>query len=328
MITVKVPFRIPIGGGGSDLPSYYRQFGGQLITASINKFMYVMINRPDTSDKIKLYYKYAEQVDRVEDIKHDIIRESLLYHKIDFPLEVGSMADVDAGTGLGSSSAFTVGLLAGLNMLRKHYVSPSDIAEEACHIEINRVGKPIGKQDQYAVAIGGINELVIARDGEVFVNPLNLDNEVIMDLESRLMLFYTGITRDANVILSEQSQKAISDKDVIEAMHDIKHIGMDIKKALLLGDIDWFGHLLHSHWEIKKTISDSMSSEILDSWYNLAMQNGAIGGKIMGAGGGGLFLFCVRPDMRRKLKEVMTEAGLKYMDFKFEFEGVKIITNV
>jgi D-glycero-alpha-D-manno-heptose-7-phosphate kinase len=328
MIITRVPFRLPLCGGGTDLPSYYKQFGGHLITASINKFMYVSINEPATSDKIKLYYKFAEQVVDVKDIQHNIIRESLMYHNINTPIEIGSMADLDAGTGMGSSSAFTVGLLMGLNTIRRQFLSPVEIAQEACHIEIDRVGKPIGKQDQYAVALGGINELVISRTGEVFVHPINLDKEIIMQLESQLMLFYTGTTRDANIILSEQGEKIESDRTVVEAMHDIKHIGIDIRKALLLGDTDWLGRLFNDHWNIKKTISANMSSEKIDTWYQLALNNGAWGGKIMGAGGGGLFLLCVRNGRRRELKEVLIDAGLKYVDFRFEFEGAKVITNV
>jgi D-glycero-alpha-D-manno-heptose-7-phosphate kinase len=327
MIIIRAPFRLPIGGGGTDLPAYYKQFGGQLITASINRYMFVNINEPATSDKIKLYYKFSEQVNDVSEIKHDIIRESLKLHNINRPIEIGSMADIEAGTGMGSSSVFTVALLVGLNTLERKFISPKDLAEEACMVEINLVGKPIGKQDQYASCFGGINELIIDKTGTVTVNPLKPDREVIFELENRLLMFYTNVTRDANEILSEQSEKVVDQLEVIEAMHEIKEIGWDIKKALLSGDIDKFGKCLHDHWIVKKTISDKMSSTEIDHWYQLALQNGALGGKIMGAGGGGLLLFCVKQGGRKQLKDTMQRFGLKYMDFRFEFEGVKVLAN-
>lgn len=324
MIIVKIPFRLSIGGGGTDLPSYYKQFGGQLITASINRYMFVSINEPATSDKIKLYYAYTERVSDVSEIKHNIIRESLKLHSINRPIEIGSMADIEAGTGMGSSSVFTVGLLAGLNILKRNFISPIELAEEACKVEIDLVGKSIGKQDQYAASLGGINELIIDKSGVVIVNPLNLDKEVIFELENKLMMFYTNVTRDANEILTEQSKK-IDQLEIIEAMHEIKEIGKEIKRSLLKGDIDNFGKLLHDHWIIKKTISDKMSTMKIDEVYKTGLKHGAIGGKIMGAGGGGLLLFCTSD--RRRLKERMEFEGLKYMDFRFEFEGCKVIAN-
>ncbi len=327
MIIVRVPFRLPLGGGGTDLPSYYRHFGGQLITASINRYMFVSINEPATSDKIKLYYAYTERVNDVSEIQHNIIRESLKLHEINRPIEIGSMADCDAGTGLGSSSVFTVGLLAGLNTMQNKFISPLELAEEACKVEIDLVGKSIGKQDQYASALGGINELIINKSGKVTVNPLSLDKEIIFELENRLLMFYTNVTRDANEILSEQSKK-IDELEVIEAMQEIKQIGIDIKKALLSGDIDNFGKCLHQHWIVKKTISTKMSNDYIDSCYKSALNNGALGGKIMGAGGGGFLLLCAKVGERRKLKSSMDLMGLKQMYFRFEFEGCKVVINV
>ena len=325
MIITRVPFRLPIGGGGTDLPNYSRQFGGHLITASINRYMYVNINEPATSDKIKLYYAYTERVNDVSEIEHNIIRESLKLHGINRPIEIGSMADIEAGTGMGSSSAFTVGLLAGLNTLERKFVSQVDIAEEACRVEIDLVGKPIGKQDQYATALGGINEMMIDKNDKVAIKPLKLDKEVIRELESRLMMFYTNVSRDANIILGEQSDKAVDDVYVIEAMHEIKEIGHQIKIALLKGDVDAFGQLLHEHWIVKKTISEKMSTGAIDRAYIKGLEH-ALGGKIMGAGGGGLLLFCAKD--RKKLKDAMSKIGFKYMDFRFDFEGVKVLTNI
>lgn len=327
MIITRAPFRLPLAGGGTDLPAYYSQFGGQLVTASINRYMFVFLNEPATSDKIKLYYSNTEIVQDVSEIKHNIIRESLKLHGIKGNLEIGSMADLEAGTGMGSSSVFTVALLAGLNTLKRKFISSKDLAEEACKVEIELVGKPIGKQDQYASCFGGINELKIDKSGEVTVNPLKLDKETIFELENRLLMFYTNITRDTNDILSDQSEKIKDNQSTIEVMHEIKQIGIGIKDALIKGYITHFGKLLHVHWITKKTISQKMSSLQIDSWYELALKNGALGGKIMGAGGGGLLLFCAKEGQRKHLKETMQQAGLKYMDFRFEFEGVKVLTN-
>jgi D-glycero-alpha-D-manno-heptose-7-phosphate kinase len=332
MLIIRTPFRLPLGGGGTDLPAYYKQFGGQLLTASINRYMFVMINEPVTSDKIKLYHHGKETVDisDIDKIEHGILRESLKLHKINRPVEIGSMADIEAGTGMGSSSVFAVGLLAGLNALERKFVSPVEIAEEACSVEIDILNKPIGKQDQYAAALGGINELIIDKTGKVTVNPFKLDKETIVELENRLLMFYTKTSRDANEILAEQSKK-IEDDSMVDTtafiMDRIKEIGINIKDALLMGDIDLFGLLLNKHWYLKKGISKKMSSMNIDWAYEKALQNGAIGGKLMGAGGGGFLLLCCKNGKRKELKEVMIRAGLKYMDFRFEFEGVKILAN-
>lgn len=332
MITVRAPFRLPLGGGGTDLPSYYEKYGGNLITAAVNKYMFVNINEPALVDKIKINYTKVEtvDVDKINSIQHDIVRETLKYLNIKKLIEISSMADLSAhGTGMGSSSSYTVALLLGLNTLIRKFISIQELAEEACKIEIDLIGKPIGKQDQYASAFGGIINLDIDTSGKVKVTPLNLDHEVIIELENRLMMFYTNIDRDANKILAEQSEKVEKDeKGVIQSMHEIKNIGHLIKKSLLNGDIDNFGKLLHSHWLIKKEISKQMSSSNIDKWYDIGMKNGALGGKIMGAGGGGFLLFCTQNGNRKKLKSVMEDEGLKYMDFKFSFEGAKVLVNI
>jgi D-glycero-alpha-D-manno-heptose-7-phosphate kinase len=326
LIISKAPFRLPLGGGGTDLPSYYRQFGGQLITSSINKYMYVFINEPPIPDKIKLHYSQLETVTDVSKIKHNIIRESLKLFGINRPIEITSMADFGAGTGMGSSSAFTVALLAGLHELKGESPIAEFIAEEACKVEMELVGSPIGKQDQYASALGGINELIIDKNGVVTVNILNLDKSLIAELENRFIMFYTGITRDANKILYEEGHK-ITDNDILDVMHEIKEIGIYINKGLIGGNIDYIGEMLHFHWKTKMLITSKMSSYQIDEWYDLAINNGAIGGKVMGAGGGGLFLFCAEDGRQDALKLTMENAGLKYIDFKFEFDGVKIIKN-
>jgi D-glycero-alpha-D-manno-heptose-7-phosphate kinase len=358
MIVVRAPFRLPLGGGGTDLPSYYNKYEGFLITAAINKYMFVNINEPAIVNKIKISYSKVEiiELDQINELKHEIVRESLNYLKIKRPLEISSMADVSAGTGMGSSSSYTVALLQGINTMLRRRISIKDLAEEACKVEIDLIHKPIGKQDQYAAAFGGIIQLDIDRSGSVNVTPLNLDHEIICELENRLMMFYTKIERDANEILGEQSRKIMTDSgngrihgaetkecaileempntvkqmeknNAVEAMHCIKEIGYKVKCALINGDIYEFGKLLNEHWSIKKSISDKMSKSQIDNWYDLAMKNGAIGGKVMGAGGGGFMLFCVDNGQRKHLRKTLENAGLKYMDFKFDWEGVKTLVD-
>lgn len=293
------------------------------------------INVPAIVNKIKIQYSKVESVnlDEIEKIEHEIVRESLKYLKIKSPVEISSMADLSAGTGMGSSSSYTVALLKGLNAMLKRDISTHDLAEEACKVEIDLIGKPIGKQDQYASAYGGLIQLDIDRLGNVKVTPLNLDTEVIYELENRLLMFYTGKERDANSILGEQSEKikkakAGSENTALAYMDKIKSIGYKIKDALLSEDIDGFGKLMHEHWLTKKGVSDKMSNNEIDTWYDLAMSNGAIGGKIMGAGGGGFLLLCVENGKRKHLRKTMEQSGLKYMDFKFDWEGAKVLVNI
>jgi D-glycero-alpha-D-manno-heptose-7-phosphate kinase len=326
MIISKVPFRISLGGGGTDLPSYYENYGGYVLSAAINKYMYVFINIPDTCDKTKLYYAKVEVVEDVDNIEHDIIRESLKYFKIDTPLEISSMADIESGTGMGSSSSFTVALIAGLNLLQRKMISPSILAEEACCIEIEKVQKKIGKQDQYIASHGGVQELLFAKDRKVTVNPLPLSKEFVSELESRMLLFYTGIRRPAALILDNQSDLLKKkQKKLVKIMHDIKAIGLEVKDALITEDIDRIGRLFFQHWELKSMISPEMETPEVHSWINEAYCHGSLGSKIIGAGGGG-FILCVCADGHRKeLLRHMVSLGLRYVDFRFEFEGVKII---
>ena len=331
MIVVRTPFRLPLGGGGTDIPSYYEKYEGSLITASINKYMFVDINEPAVFNQIKISYTKIESVDlnSIDDIQHEIVREKLKYLNIKKPLEIHSMADLSAGTGMGSSSAYTVALLKGLNTMNRRFISLEQMAEEACKIEMELCKKPIGKQDQYATTFGGINELHIDKNGKVTVIPLNLKQETIHELENRLMMFYTKINRDTNQIISEQSNLIkIDEKIATQSMNNIKKIGLKIKDTLLNDDIDSFGLLLHEHWIEKKKISNQMSSSDIDKWYEIGLQNGALGGKIMGAGGGGFLLFCVKNCDRKQLRTAMELQGLEYMDFKFDFDGVKVLLNI
>jgi D-glycero-alpha-D-manno-heptose-7-phosphate kinase len=330
MILIRTPFRLPLGGGGTDLPAYYGKFGGKLITAAVNKYMFININEPAIVNQIIVKYTRTESVapDRIEDIQHELVREALKWLDFRRPLEISSMADLSAGTGMGSSSSYTVGLWKGLNMLLRRDLGTQQLAEDACRIEIELAGKPIGKQDQYAAAYGGILSMDIDRDGTVHPHPLALEHEIVAALEHRLLMFYTGIQRNANEILAEQSHKvAVSADDAIRGMHEIKAIGAEVGEALLAGDIDAFGRLLHRHWTVKKTISSKMTDPAIDAWYDLGMRSGALGGKLMGAGGGGFLLFCAAEGRRRELREAMTAAGLRFMDFRFDWEGSKVLVN-
>jgi D-glycero-alpha-D-manno-heptose-7-phosphate kinase len=335
MIITRTPFRLPLGGGGTDLPAYYERYGGFLITAAINKYMYININRPALVNKIKLNYTKTEIVNSPGELKHELVRECLKLAGVGAPIEIHSMADLSGGTGLGSSSTYTVGLLNGLSRITHQYISIQELAETACKIEIEMVGKPIGKQDQYAAAFGGIIVLKIDTAGKVEVIPLQLHNEIVRDFENHLMLFYTDIERDANEILSEQSRKLKTGdpenaprEDPVQMMHEIKEIGYRSKAALENGETGLYGKLMHQHWMIKKRISNKMSNPQIDRWYETAMNSGAIGGKIMGAGGGGFFLFCAETGKRKSLRSTLEKSGLRYMDFRFDFEGSKDIANV
>jgi D-glycero-alpha-D-manno-heptose-7-phosphate kinase len=330
LILVRTPFRIPLGGGGTDLPAYYKKHGGFLVTAAINKYMFININRAAIVDKIKINYTKVEIVgsDEIEKIKHEIVRECLRYLKIKGPIEISSMADLAAGTGMGSSSSYTVGLLKGLNALTRRFISTHELAEEACKIEIDLIGKPIGKQDQFAAAYGGIIALKIDQLGNVEACPLDIDHETIYELEHRLMLFYTNIERDANVVLADQEQKINAEESrTVSSMRRIKEIGFLVKKALEDGDVSRFGKMMHEHWMEKRKVSAMMSNSRIDAWYEKARQNGALGGKLMGAGGGGFFVFCCEDGRRKELRAAMEDEGLRYMDFQFDWEGSKVLVN-
>ncbi|MDP1608986.1 MAG: hypothetical protein Q8L98_06710 [Chlamydiales bacterium] len=331
MIISRTPFRLPLGGGGTDLPSYYKEHGGFLITAALKLYMNICINEPAMLDHIQLNYSQVESIplDQIHTIKHDIIRTSLQYLQIKKPLEISSMADIASGTGLGSSSSYTVGLLNGLHALLRDQISVQSLAEEACKIEMELIGKPIGKQDQYAAAYGGIISLEIDTEGKVLVERLNLEPEFMTELQHRFMIFYTNIQRDANEVLGEQQVQILkkTGQTSLQAMHRIKEIGKEIKHALLQGDIDAVGELFHEHWMQKKKISQKMSSSAIDAWYSLARKHGALGGKVMGAGGGGFFIFCCKYGKRQALRAALENAGLKYTRCSFDFEGSKIVGN-
>lgn len=328
MIVTRTPLRIPLGGGGTDLPSYYSRYGGLLVSAAINKYIYIVVNRR-FEDSIRVSYARTEIVDRIDELEHPIAREALTLLEMGCGLEIISIADLPANTGLGSSSSFTVGLLHALHAFKRESVSPQQLAEEAFHIEVERLREPIGKQDQYAAALGGVTCLRIATDGVVEATQLPIVEEVIQQFENDVMIFYTGVKRAAGEILAGQSQ-AVSNGhgETTGALHEIKAIGENVREALLAGELLRFGHLLQRHWEAKKRMSDRISSGHLDRCYELARENGAIGGKVMGAGGGGFFMFYCDGADKARMRRALTAEGLREMRFAIEPEGSKVLVNI
>ena len=324
MIIVRSPLRISLGGGGTDLPSYYKEHEGFLIAAAIDKYIYVTINRPFL-EGIYLKYSSIENVKKVSEIEHPIIREALTLQNLNTPqIEITSLADIPAGTGLGSSGSFTTGLLKAIYAYRKRHLYQEELAELACHIEIDRLGEPIGKQDQYIAAVGGITSFAFHKDDKVISAPVNLTIDTLFDLEDNLLLFFTGFARSASNILKDQKIRSEkNDEDMINNLHYVKELGYRSKAALENSDTNLFGELMHEHWENKKRRSGGMSNPDIDKWYNLAMKNGAIGVKLVGAGGGGFLMFMAKDKM--KLRKAMKESGLEEVRFKFDFEGTKVI---
>ena len=324
MIISRSPLRISLGGGGTDLASYYEDHGGFLIAAAINKYVYVTVMRP-FSEGIYLKYSQLEHVNRISEVKHRIIREALDIVGFRTPqVEITTLADIPAGTGLGSSGSFTTALLKALFTHRKRHIHQEDLAELACHIEIDRLGEPIGKQDQYIAAIGGLTCFTFHKDGKVTTAPLKISMETMFDLEDNLLLFFTGFSRSASGILLDQKIKSQkNDNEMIANLHYVKELGVRSKGALENGNTRLFGELMHEHWEHKKRRSGGMSNPKIDEWYNLAMNNGAIGGKLVGAGGGGFLMFMAED--RTRLRKAMADAGLEEVRFKFDFEGSKVM---
>lgn len=327
MIVTRTPTRIPLGGGGTDIRSYASRFGGSLVSAAINRYVYITVNRR-FDDSIRLSYSKTETVDNVDEIEHPIARECLRLLRLGPGLEIVSIADVPANTGLGSSGSFSVGLLNALHTFKRDSVSRQTLAEEASTVLMDILKEPIGKHDQYLAAFGGITCLDIARDGRVVARPLSLPDGVVQELESNLFLFYTGIRRSASEVLADES-KALSrgQETVADALHQVKEIGFQIKRALETGDIGRVGQLLDQHWQHKKRLSTKVSSADVDRWYEIARNNGALGGKLMGAGGGGFFMFCCQDGRRPRLREVLSLAGLKEMRFAVDFEGSKVLVD-
>ena len=324
MIIARSPLRISLGGGGTDVPSYYAEHEGFLLAAAIDRYVYVTVMRPFT-EGIYLKYSEIEQVTQVSNVKHPIIREVLAELNLKTPqIEITTLADIPSGTGLGSSGSFTTALIKALYAHYRKNIHPKQLAELACKIEIEKLGEPIGKQDQYIAAYGGITEFNFHKDGSVSSAPLNLSVKTVHDLEDNLLLFFTGISRSAGSILKNQVDKSkANDSTMLENLHCTKDLGLRSKAALLSGDTEKFGELMHEHWEHKKSRSKGMTSDFIDSAYSQAMRAGAVGGKLVGAGGGGFLMFYA--DDKEKLRKKMGELGLEEVRFQFDFEGTKVI---
>lgn len=328
MILARAPMRITLGGGGTDLPSYYQEHGGFILSAAIDKYLYIYVNRPAADDLIRVKYSRYEEVTDPDQVQHDLVRPTLKLLGIKRNVEIVSMADVPGGTGLGSSSTYLVCLLTSLYELKRERIPTQALAEFAFKVEKEMAGHPVGKQDHYLAAFGGITCLDIEPDGKVKVSPLNISMATTEDLQSRVLLFFTGISRSAHNILRDQTQDTQKkDPTVVESLHRTKEMGFRVKEYLQDGDLEKFGHLLHEHWENKKRRSGAISNPEIDSWYETAREAGALGGKVIGAGGGGfLMLYC---PMRKKaaIRKAMAAAGLKEMSYNFDFQGAKVLVN-
>ena len=324
MIITRSPLRITLGGGGTDLPSYYREHGGFLIAAAIDKYVYVTVMRP-FQPGIYLKYSQLEHVEAVHDVHHPIIREAVAMMGFRTPqIEITALADIPAGTGLGSSGAFTTALLKALYAHRRRLLHPAELAEMACDIEINKLGEPVGKQDQYIAAYGGVTCFTFQHDDTVRAEPLRANMDTLFNLEDDLLLFFTGFSRSAGTILADQKQRTErSDADILANLNYVKDLGLRSRLALEKGDTAEFGALMHEHWMHKKQRSGAMSNAQIDEWYELGIKNGAIGGKLVGAGGGGFLMFYAED--HRRLRSALTRAGLEEVRFRFDFDGTKVL---
>jgi D-glycero-alpha-D-manno-heptose-7-phosphate kinase len=325
MIITRSPLRISLGGGGTDLPSYYKEHGGGfLIAAAIDKYVYVTVLRP-FNEGIYLKYSQLEAVKTVDEIKHRIIKQALRLQNLKTPqIELTTLADIPAGTGLGSSGSFTTALLKALYAHRRQLLLPQELAELAAHIEIDLLNEPIGKQDQYIAAYGGVTCFTFNPDDTVDACPLNIPIDSLFELEERLMLFFTGFTRNAGDILKDQDKLSkFNDASMISNLNYVKDLGFRGKAALEKGDVFQFGKLMHEHWENKKKRSGGMTNPKIDISYETAIRNGAVGGKLVGAGGGGFLMFLA--DDKTRLRKAMKDQGLEELRFKFDFDGAKVV---
>ena len=324
MIITRSPLRISLGGGGTDLPSYYRRHSGFLLAGAIDKYVYITVHQTFQPGLIVKYSK-LEQVRQIEEIQHPIIRESLKLMEIKEPsMEITSMADIPAGTGLGSSGSFTTALLKALHCYLKSPVPAHELAEEACQVEIDRLKEPVGKQDQFIAAYGGLTCFHFLPNDKVEATALKIGSETLYNLEDNLLLFFTGYSRSASHILADQNEKSkVHDATMIDNLHFTKELGYQSKEALEAGDLRKFAEQMKLHWEHKRQRSGGMSNPDIDKWYDLAMNNGALGGKLIGAGGGGFLMFY--SEDKTRLRHAMSRAGLREVRFRFDFEGSKAV---
>lgn len=328
MILARAPLRISLGGGGTDLPSYYSRHGGFILSAAMNRYVYIYVNRPAADQLIRVKYSLYEQVERVEEIQHDLVRPALKELGLNGSIEIVSMADVPDGTGLGSSGSYLVALLTALYELKREKIPTQILAEQAVHIEMDLASHPVGKHDHYMAAFGGITCMDIQPDGKVTVTPLNISIDTVEELRSQVLLFFTGIIRSSRDILAEQKRGTeSSDSTVMDSLHHTKELGYQIKEALEQGDLERFGLLLDEHWQNKKRRSGMISTPHLDRWYEIAKATGALGGKIIGAGGGGFLMLCCPNGAKGAVRQALTNEGLREMPFDFDFEGAKVLVN-
>src|SRR5215471_2542140 len=324
MIITRSPLRITLGGGGTDLPSYYGEHGGFLIAAAIDRYVYVTAMRP-FSPGIYLKYSKLEHVESVDQIEHPIIREVIRMLNFKTPqIEITTLADIPAGTGLGSSGSFTTALIKALYSHRRLLLHQHELAALACQVEIEKLKEPIGKQDQYIAAYGGLTCFTFNQDGSVGAEPLRLPVDAMFGLEDNLLLFFTGFSRSAGSILADQHKRTQADDgEMLRNLHYVKELGLRSRAALESGRIAAFGEIMHEHWEHKRRRSKGMSNPQIDEWYELGRKNGALGGKLVGAGGGGFLMFYAED--HRRLRAAMADAGLEEVRFRFDFEGTKVL---
>ena len=322
MIITRTPFRISFAGGGSDLPSFYEKHEGCVISTSINKYMYISVHPTFNREETIIKYNKTEIVKDVNDIQHPIAKQLLLDHELN-GIEIVSTADIPSGTGLSTSSAYTVGLIHALYAYQGKYCSQERIASEACDLEINKLGEPIGKQDQYGTAIGGLKFIRFLQDGSVDVEPLIIDKKVKEELNNNLLLFYTGLTHSASTILEEQSKNIVNENDKFNNLVEMTRLTYDMKDALTSGDLKSFGEILNKNWLLKQKLASSISNDTVSKYYDIAINNGALGGKLLGAGGGGFLLFYCEKENQEKLRRALSD--LVELPFDMENSGTKII---
>ena len=321
MIITKTPFRVSFCGGGSDIPDFYREHEGCVVSTSINRYMYISIHPYFDDKSTALKYSQTEIVDNIQDIKHKIFRQVL--NDMDISgVEITSTADVPSGTGLGSSSSFTVGLIHSLYCYKGKYVAKDKIAAEACDVEINRLGNPIGKQDQYAAACGGLNLITFHQDDTVSVEPVIMRPETLKALQENLVIYYTGITHDANKILAEQKKNITSQKDKTDNLIRMCELAREIKKSLENDELSDFGEILNEGWKKKKELASGIADSRIDDMYETALKNGATGGKLLGAGGGGFLLFYCEKYKQKRMEEAL---GLTRFPVQFEHDGTSVV---
>lgn len=323
MIVSRTPFRMSFAGGGSDQPSFYRRFGGAVVSTAINQFVYVTVNRK-FDEKIRVSYSRTEEARSVRRIRHPLVREAMTLLGTQGGVEITSIADIPAkGTGLGSSSSFTVGLLNALHAFSERHASAEQLASEACTIEIERCGEPIGKQDQYAAAYGGLNYIQFNPDDSVHVEPIICKRETIQRIQAHTLVFYTGITRSASSLLRDQQRAVAGDKKKQQAVQRMVELARQMRRELQANRVSGFGEVLHEGWHLKKSLDANIATGRIDEWYAEARKAGAIGGKLLGAGAGGFLMLQAPPDRHEAVAHALT--GLRRMDFQFESQGSRII---